>query len=293
MGTFSGSGRCLFAKGWPDCGDKRVCLRVTTRQKGRDVGFRDRLKWIFGTPEGPLEAQRRLELDTGYNARELGGYATGMGETRWHRFVRSGELNVLSRGDQRRLGEYGVSMVVDLRGDTEVRAAPDHFSEMGNVRFLHVPLYDFDLSDPKLEVGDDKANYYSLGYFTILANKEGIRQVFSFFATAKKDDCVLFHCAVGMDRTGVTAMLLLGLVDASVDRIVADYCYSFGTEAEVDRCVFGDNPSPRREIAVRLQAMRGVYGQLLEAYGSAERYLLSCGVTEDEIARIRAHLLEP
>ena len=264
-----------------------------TRRKAGDVGFRDFWRSVFYSPEGDLVSQRKLELDTAYNAREMGGYATGRGDTRWHRFIRSGELSSFSRGDQRRLSEYGVRLVVDLRGDSEVRAAPDRFTEMPGVRFLHVPLYDYDLSDPKLQAGEDNENYYSLGYFTILANREGMRQVFSFFATAEKDECVLFHCAVGMDRTGVTAMLLLGLADASLERIVADYCYSFGTEAEVDGLIFGGKTTCRREMDIRIKAMHGVYSQLLNAYGSAENYLLECGVTAEEIARVRAHLLEP
>jgi hypothetical protein len=96
-----------------------------------------------------------------------------------------------------------------------------------------------------------------------------------------------------MDRTGVTAMLLLGLADASAERIVADYCYSFGTEGEVDGIIFGGRTTRRREMDIRVKAMQGVYSQLLVAYGSAEDYLLECGVTAEEIERVRAHLLEP
>ena len=47
-----------------------------------------------------------------------------------------------------------------------------------------------------------------------------IRRVFEALDT---DGCALFHCRAGKDRTGVIAMLLLGLAGVSDDDIVADY----------------------------------------------------------------------
>ena len=38
-----------------------------------------------------------------------------------------------------------------------------------------------------------------------------------------QDGCTLFHCRAGKDRTGVVAMLLLGLAGVSDEDIVADY----------------------------------------------------------------------
>ena len=36
-------------------------------------------------------------------------------------------------------------------------------------------------------------------------------QLVEFLAQAQRNECVLFHCAAGMDRTGVISLLLLGL----------------------------------------------------------------------------------
>ena len=255
------------------------------------MGIRQRWRELWGPPKEALEPARRLDLSSGFNVRELGGYEVCGGETAYRRFLRSGSLDTLSLVDQRRLHEYGVRQVLDLRGNYEVETSRDRLSEMPGVRYLHVPLYDIDISDPMLERGGDDGTYFTLGYFTMLANRDAVGRIFSFFALAPKDGVVLFHCAAGMDRTGVTAMLLLGLAGASRERIVADYCYSFGSEAEVDRCVFGTEAPRRRELALRMEAINVVLDRLLDAYGSFERYLGECGVTQEEMSLVRAHLM--
>ena len=260
------------------------------------MGLVKRWRELFGGGREDLEPARKLELASGFNVRELGGYAVDGGETAYRRFVRSGGLDMLSIQDQQRLHGYGVRMVLDLRGNHEVEVARDRITQMQGVRFLHVPLFDIDISDPKLERGDDEGSYLTLGYLTMLGNHDAVGRIFSFFATAEPNDCVLFHCAAGMDRTGMTAMLLLALAGASRDRIIADYCYSFASVNEVDRLVFGDGSASggyiaRRELTLRYDAVATAYDRLMEAYGSVQSYLGVCGVTQDEITCVRSHLL--
>lgn len=252
------------------------------------MGLRQRWRELWNGQQ-ELEPARRLELSTGFNVRELGGYMVEHGATTYRRFVRSGGLDMLSQQDQRRLYDYGVRLVLDLRGDHEVALAPDKFVKRPDVRLLHVSLYDVDLSDPVLEQVRDH-EFRTLGYLTMLANHEAVRRIFSFFATAGPNECVLFHCAAGMDRTGITAALLLGLAGASKERVVADYCYSFASEAEVDGVVFGGREPKRRELVLRLDAIQTVLTRLEEGYGTVRGYLHACGVTNEELESIKAHL---
>ena len=258
--------------------------------RGVPMGLRERWRELWNRPE-ELEPARKLELASGYNVRELGGYAVEQGVTSYRRFVRSGGLDMLSAQDQRRLYDYGVRLVLDLRGNHEVSVAADKIQQMPGVRFCHVPLFDIDLSDPSLGSDELGGSYHTLGYLTMLANREAVRKAFLFFATAKEGECVLFHCAAGMDRTGMMAMLLLGLVGASNERIVADYCYSFGSCAEVDGIVYKGKRPVRRELELRLDAITTVLDRLEEGYGTIERYLLSCGVEQRALERVRGHLL--
>jgi len=256
------------------------------------MGLRDRWRELWGGAPRELEPARKLDLLTGFNVRELGGYALDGGETCYRRFVRSGGLDMLSVQDQRRLYDYGVRLVLDLRGHAELEIAQDKLAQMPNVRFLHVPLFDINISDPKLERGDDEGGYLTLGYLTMLGNHEAVRRIFSFFASADPGECVLFHCAAGMDRTGMCAMLLLGAAGASRERIIADYCYSFGTVQEVDGIVFGGMEPGREEMRLRYDAIRTVVDRLLLGYGSFASYLGACGVADDELAAVRAHLCD-
>ena len=256
------------------------------------MGFRERWRELWKQGYHELEPARKLELQTGFNVRELGGYGVDGGVTEYRRFVRSGGLDMLSAQDQRLLYDYGVRLVVDLRGNHEVSVAGDKIAHMPGVRFLHAPLFDINLSDPSLGLDEVGGSYHTLGYLTMLANRDAVRQVFSFFATAREGECVLFHCAAGMDRTGMVAMLLLGLAGASRERIVSDYCYSFGQVSEVDGIVYKGNVPVRRELELRLEAISTVLDRLEDGFGTIEHYLRSCGLREDELARVRSHMLE-
>lgn len=231
-------------------------------------------------------------LDVGYNVRELGGYPTPRGATLTHRFLRSGDTDDLSERDLLYLRNYGVRRVVDLRSKSERAIAPDDLANQDWVTYRNVPLYDFDLHDPSLDIDAGNDNFLASSYLQILANRPAVREVFSFFAEAAPSECVLYHCAVGMDRTGVTSMLLLGLAGVDRGRIIADYVYSYGEPGEVNEAVFNHHVpvGARNDLAGAIQTMATVYDRLTSAYGSVHGYLTACGLTQRQLAAVRAHL---
>ena len=124
----------------------------------------------------------------------------------------------------------------------------------------------------------------------MLDNHEAVRRIFSAFAEAAPEECVLYHCAAGMDRTGITSLLLLGLCGVDRTSIVADYTYSFASREEVDAYIYqGVSPS-FTTVDVLAKLMGRVYDGLFESYGSVEAYLLACGVSKSQLARVREHL---
>ena len=135
------------------------------------------------------------------------------------------------------------------------------------------------------------------GYLSMLENRKVVRKIFSFMAKATDDECVLFHCAAGMDRTGVTSMLVLGLCEASREDILRDYLYSFADADRVEELLDGKDCAPDdRSVGVMgagtlMHTMSAVYQALLDACGSVRGYLLSCGLGEDELNRVRRHLV--
>lgn len=241
------------------------------------------------------DGTRILDIPSGMNVRELGGYALPDGSlTRPHRFVRCGSTRYMNRRDADRLRDYGVTHVLDLRGDAESPRDTCYFAHRRDVTWLNVPLFGRDISDPRLAPRDFGRNYLIPSYLDMLGNHEGIRRCFAFFAEAPEDSCILFHCAAGMDRTGMTAMLILGLAGVSRTDIVKDYLYSFGSIKEVERAVDLGEYAPTDQgmrMPRRREAIEAVYDSVVEGYGSVEAYLRACGLTDDELRRVRQRLI--
>ncbi|KAJ1798544.1 hypothetical protein LPJ59_002428 [Coemansia sp. RSA 2399] len=119
--------------------------------------------------------------------------------------------------------------------------------------------------------------------------KEEFAAVMRIFA----DPCaypILFHCQHGKDRTGIVAMLLLGILDVDDQIIAADYVQSEGNLAPVRQRMemldmgavglpssFCDSPAP-----VMLNLLRHIRNN----YGSVRGYLRSAGLKEQEINTI-------
>ena len=99
-----------------------------------------------------------------------------------------------------------------------------------------------------------------------------------------------FHCAVGRDRTGTTAFLILGLLGVDEETLIREYYSSF----------FSDTGScPKDEFVLHVANIDGLMNGLnrfakrnAPMQEKIEAYLLHIGVTEAEIASIREILLE-
>lgn len=246
-------------------------------------------------PSQPIRPARILDVPSGRNIRELGGYPTPVGLTAYRRFLRSGSTEYLTRRDIDALRTYGVTHVLDLRSPMESPERTCCFARERSVSWKNVELYGYDISDPRLMPAEPSDNYLVGSYLTMLANHGAVREIIAFCATVPRDACVLFHCAAGMDRTGVTALLLLAIVGVSREQIVKDYGYSFDKIAVVDRAVeTGEHvdSNPWMSLNDRIAAMFTVYDTLMGAYGSVEEYLTDCGATPDELALLRARMLE-
>ena len=240
----------------------------------------------------------RLPLDGATNVRELGGYPTITGgQTKFHRFLRSDDLGRLTEYDKRFLYNYGVRAVIDLRDASEAEAMPD--CTIGpDVVYVNIPLLDFNAAEVSELERKFSAESFSMEpiYQRILENFEGIRQCFRFIADAPKG-CVLFHCAVGKDRTGVLAMLLLSLAGVDKWDIVANYAQ---TCVNLMRSSMWqaqwDNPKAREWRHLLDSApsvMEQTYDLLDEEHEGIENYLLECGVPDEDVAAVRRRLVEP
>ncbi len=246
-------------------------------------------------PIGPPDpATHALTIATCANVRELGDYDTPFGPTRLHRFLRAGDTCAVSADDARRLCAYGVAADADLRSSWELEHAPDLLGSQPHVRYRNVQLHAYNLREGEPDLPDDERGYLMRGYLAMLKNHSAVRELMSFFASADEDECVLFHCAAGMDRTGVVSLLLLGLCEVSREDLLRDYLYSFAPPSLVERLVRGEEPSLEEDdwgAAMLAGVMDAVIDWLLRRYGSVRGYLLACGCDAHELDAVRRHLV--
>ncbi|MBR3157572.1 MAG: tyrosine-protein phosphatase [Atopobiaceae bacterium] len=245
----------------------------------------------------------KLDIHSIANIRDLGGYDTPLGPTVAHRFLRCGSTSAVNARDLKNLQRWGVRRVLDLRSAGESPRATCRFAHLPWVTWENVGLYDVDISSPTMMPAHDTHNYLVTSYLHMLATDDAIRRAFAFCAEAQRDECVLFHCAAGMDRTGMLALMLLGLVDVPREQIVADYCYSFGQKRTVDKvvrayCSTGATPEAKRHgdffaylLRSRMEAVSIVYDTLVANHGSVRAFLESCKVPYAHLEAVRAHLL--
>lgn len=238
---------------------------------------------------------RILDVPTATNLRSLGGLPTPEGTTQPWRYIRCGSTRYMSNRDINYLASHGLTHVLDLRGPGESPQFTCAFAQRPGFVWKNVSLYSYDLSDPKIVAAQKDAGYLAGGYLSMLGRSEAIREVFSWFAAVPKQECVLFHCAAGMDRTGVTAMLLEGLAGVSREDILRDYLLSFASASVVDYFLATGECPPAftgRSLSSLFDVIAKTYDTVIETYGEVVSYLAACGVSEDELARLHARMLE-
>ena len=246
-----------------------------------------------------LEPARHLALEGAYNVRELGGYRTADGRTtRWRTFLRADSLHRLSPGSQVALLDYGLRVVIDLRGNGELEERPNVFAGSSDVAYCQ---QDIDGTASKAEmVGssppDDRTKRRAWGYTVILDHRRTlIRETLAILSEPGAWPA-LFHCAGGTDRTGLIAALVLGIAGVPPETIVEDYALSARYLTDM---YFADEESPEEGFTWEIyqarycppEAMVWTLKHLDEQYGGTEAYAREIGLTNDQIDRLRSALV--
>jgi protein-tyrosine phosphatase len=128
-------------------------------------------------------------------------------------------------------------------------------------------------------------------YCSLLVNsQDSFKRVFEVFADSRFRRC-LFHCTAGKDRTGVTAMLLLGLAGVDDEEIVADYTLTdeLLTGTWLTRATHG---VPNYVQLAAEENMRFTLSFLRENFGGAVSYLTEIGVGKRTQERILEKMLD-
>jgi protein-tyrosine phosphatase len=174
---------------------------------------------------------RQINIDFVGNLRDLGGYRTQTGRTvAWRRLFRSGELRHKTGGDVAFLRqETGLESVLDLRSSGEIKEESVGLLTAGGVRYHNVPLITggTGTGSSSEDEGDLSTRYSCVGefYLNLMSDKEfgkSLANALEFIADPENHP-VLFHCAVGKDRTGILSAAVLNILGVADEDIVNDY----------------------------------------------------------------------
>ena len=154
---------------------------------------------------------------------------------------------------------FGIRYDMDLRSPEVNEAAPkDALGEQAGHQYYHFPEYEHVFKKDQ---------------------EDTLRRVFSAFA--KQENYPIYvHCTYGRDRTGMVCYLLEGLLGVSEEDAYKDYCLS----------AFTDSYIPDDRFAIFKTALDELEGDSFKE--KVEGYLLSIGVTPEEINNIRTILLQ-
>ena len=239
---------------------------------------------------------RKIHLEIAHNVRHLAGHPTAGGHaTTASDLIRSGSLHELTGAGLAAFGELGVKVVVDFRSGMEHEMYPTPDLSAHDVTIIEAPVFETDASPGALARQDRYPGHAAIYRDFLSEGGEAYRTLFETIAMASGP--VLFHCAVGKDRTGVAAALLLELAGVPDEHIIADYALSteelepvveermerfeeYGISIETGRMMMA---APPRDMELTLDFIR-------TRWGSAAGYLGTLGLAPGAIDAVRSRM---
>ena len=264
------------------------------------------LELIFSDHPKLTVAERFVPLEHAHNFRDLGGYQTRDGkQVCWGRLFRTDALDQLSDNDQSYLTAMGLRLVCDLRHAEECEKHPDLLPPA--IQHLHLPVNTEDWMEEiwpilffqRRKMGTMMEESYPHMLKTFPKNFAAILTRFA----DEENLPAAFHCTAGKDRAGLTAALLLGLLNVPDETIIADYSISnYSFEERTEKLNQDLGPQMRRygvplhDLAIFNAAdpawMASALRFIREEYGTTENYLIqAAGMESSTIAAIRDNLL--
>ena len=228
-----------------------------------------------------------LAWDGCVNVRDLGGLPTEDGlETRYRVVVRADSIRGLTEAGWQAVVDYGITVAIDLRADSEVAEDP---SVAAPIPVTRVPIVPWEIA-----VGHDWPSMRE-GYAAVLDRfRPQFARAVSVLAVAGAP--VIVHCQGGRDRTGLVVALVLRLASVDPEVIAEDHAWSDEFWAPLVEDWFATAPTDmererRRRIAAPAgRTMVDVLADLEARHGSTRAFLAGGGAQEADLDGIRSRL---
>jgi len=252
-----------------------------------------------------------IELDGVVNMRDLGGLPTSDGHAvQPGRLLRSDNLQDLTAADIRTLvTEHGVTDIVDLRSDVELRiTGPGPLHRVETITHHHHSLFpddkDIDARDVlvlpwhKAEEPRRDENARASHYLGYLARRpDSVAAALEVIATS--EGATVVHCAAGKDRTGTIVAMALTVAGVPREEIVADYVASTERTERIVRRLqdlpgYADNLRgvPLTAHHSRPETITRVLEAIDADFGSVPGWLRTAGWTQAQVDQLRAKLTD-
>jgi protein-tyrosine phosphatase len=245
---------------------------------------------------------RHIRFENITNFRDLGGYRARDGYTvAWRRLFRSGEFNHMTGNDLDRLtGEIGLTTVLDLRSDLEVENQGVGLLTGADIRYHNISFITDD-DQPEAEQKHYRT-FTNMGEFYLeFIRYKGfggsIVRALEVIADPENHPLV-FHCAIGKDRTGILAAILLSALGVADEDIIEDYTLStpymeallekIRSVPEIAKSIM---PLPDFFWTATAESMNLFLSTLKREYGSIGAYLAEQGAEPSLIRRLENALL--
>lgn len=263
----------------------------------------------------------KIDLPNVTNARDLGGIVTKYGVIAPNRLIRSGVVNRLTEEDKAILAKHRLQRIVDLRCDVELASTPD--TQIAGVEHVNIPIIrtvTFGISFESLD-GPEIATRLQAGIERMKAKGEDypahMKDIYSRYVTDDfcrnaygkflkllannpVDGATLWHCTMGKDRCGTSAILLEHCLGLDTEQIYADYMESNTQTKENTNSVLNKarpyvTPDKMELIENMLMVqpyyLEAFYGQAERMFGGIDGFINACGVTDNDIEKLRKNYL--
>lgn len=159
------------------------------------------------------------------NFRDLGNLTTVTGSTKEGQLFRSDDLALLDDEQAEIILDFGVKLIIDLRSSDEVELVGRGPLANAPIDYLNLPLLNPAASGVMTEeILDREFTSEMLGRWYASVYQDALPKISSGLkAIAESDGPVLFHCAVGKDRTGIFAASLLTVLGVTRSEIIREY----------------------------------------------------------------------
>jgi protein-tyrosine phosphatase len=213
---------------------------------------------------------------------------------------RAGRLDRFTPRDSEEFASLGIRRVFDLRRDDEREQAPD---PVPNIQLCLMSRVQANSPLPlaELMVEHDHGVQFLRELYSGLLNHAHLEIGALFTALAAPDALpAVFHCAVGKDRTGLIAALVLTWLGVDRETVLDDFEL---TDQHVGQSQRDELVRRMADRGIGPEAAAGILGasrasmetaldELDTRHGGIERYLrVNCGVDHDALQTLRRLLL--